>query len=270
MVKVSLSNILFLSDSQKVKANGEKLSQPKSGVCTMKVNGEGLIPNSNDSKPDKISTKEPIVNGTDKNDTIVNGDPKKELDCDISSSSDNTKVVSNGINSDSNDTKTNKSEEKVEVIKQVCPIKPEGKQISENKKEKKTKTADKTNDTEKKKDSAKDKNADGKKEKKDDGTVHKGDAGDKVNGECSKTLNGEGDRESSPSEDGDEKKRDAEVVFIQDMGFTVKIVSPGAEPLDIQVTTFKVNFTKHIFSFFRFNFSFINFTRKFHNPFLIP
>ncbi|XP_035440055.2 clustered mitochondria protein homolog isoform X1 [Spodoptera frugiperda] len=227
------------TDSQKVKANGEKLSQPKSGVCTMKVNGEGLIPNSNDSKSDKISTKEPIVNGTDKNDTIVNGDPKKELDCDISSS-DNTKVVSNGINSDSNDTKTNKSEEKVEVIKQVCPIKPEGKQISENKKEKKTKTADKTNDTEKKKDSAKDKNADGKKEKKDDGTVHKGDAGDKVNGECSKTLNGEGDRESSPSEDGDEKKRDAEVVFIQDMGFTVKIVSPGAEPLDIQVSSMEL------------------------------
>lgn len=266
MMNVSLSNILFLSDSQKVKANGEKLSQPKSGVCTMKVNGEGLIPNSNDSKPDKISTKEPIVNGTDKNDTIVNGDPKKELDCDISSS-DNTKVVSNGINSDSNDTKTNKSEEKVEVIKQVCPIKPEGKQISENKKEKKTKTADKTNDTEKKKDSAKDKNADGKKEKKDDGTVHKGDAGDKVNGECSKTLNGEGDRESSPSEDGDEKKRDAEVVFIQDMGFTVKIVSPGAEPLDIQVTTFKYILQNIILSF---KFSLIDFIRKFHNTFIIP
>ncbi|KAH9644877.1 hypothetical protein HF086_007965 [Spodoptera exigua] len=205
----------------------------------MKVNGEGLIPNSNDSKSDKISTKEPIVNGTDKNDTIVNGDPKKELDCDISSS-DKTKVVSNGINSDSADTKTNKSEEKDEVIKQVCPIKPEGKQISENKKEKKAKTTDKTNDSEKKKESTKDKNTDGKKEKKDDGTTNKVDGGDKVNGESSKTLNGEGDRESSPSEDGDEKKRDAEVVFIQDMGFTVKIVSPGAEPLDIQVSSMEL------------------------------
>lgn len=59
----------------------------------------------------------------------------------------------------------------------------------------------------------------------------------KINGDGSKiVMNGEKDRELSPSEDGDDKKRDAEVVFIQDLGFTVKIVSPGAEPLDIQVT----------------------------------
>lgn len=32
-----------------------------------------------------------------------------------------------------------------------------------------------------------------------------------------------------------EKKDDQEVVFIQDMGFTVKIISPGTEPFDIQV-----------------------------------
>lgn len=200
----------------------------------MKVNGEGLIPSSNDSKDDKIGTKEPIVNGTDKTDTIVNGDPKKELDCDISSS-DNTKVVSNGINSDSDNPKTHKSEEKPEVIPLFCPNKPEGKQVSENKKEKKTKMSDKSNDSDKKNDSAKDKNTEKKNDIKDDGTVHKIDGADKVNGDSSKTLNGVRDRESSPSEDGDEKKRDAEVVFIQDMGFTVKIVSPGAEPLDIQV-----------------------------------
>lgn len=59
----------------------------------------------------------------------------------------------------------------------------------------------------------------------------------KINGDNSKiVVNGEKDRELTPSEDGDDKKRDAEVVFIQDLGFTVKIVSPGAEPLDIQVT----------------------------------
>ncbi|KAJ8722095.1 hypothetical protein PYW08_004497 [Mythimna loreyi] len=227
------------TDSQKIKANGEKLSQPKSGHCTMKVNGEGLISSSNDSKDDKIGTKEPILNGTDKIDTIVNGDPKKELDCDISSS-DNTKVVSNGINSDTDDPKTNKSEERPEVIKVSCPNKPEVKQVSENKKDKKTKMADKTSDSEKKKEPAKDKNADKKKDTKDDSTVYKVDGSDKVNGESSKTLNGDGDRESSPSEDGDEKKRDAEVVFIQDMGFTVKIVSPGAEPLDIQVSSMEL------------------------------
>lgn len=58
-----------------------------------------------------------------------------------------------------------------------------------------------------------------------------------INGDSSKlVVNGEKDRELTPSEDSDDKKRDAEVVFIQDLGFTVKIVSPGAEPLDIQVT----------------------------------
>lgn len=41
------------------------------------------------------------------------------------------------------------------------------------------------------------------------------------------------------SEDGeDDKKEEQEVVFIQDLGFTVKIVSPGTEPFDIQVRSF--------------------------------
>lgn len=31
-----------------------------------------------------------------------------------------------------------------------------------------------------------------------------------------------------------------EVVFIQDMGFTVKIVSPGSEPFDIQVSSMEL------------------------------
>ncbi|KAL1132056.1 hypothetical protein AAG570_010014, partial [Ranatra chinensis] len=39
---------------------------------------------------------------------------------------------------------------------------------------------------------------------------------------------------------GGDKKEEAEVVFIQDMGFTVKIVSPGSEPFDIQVSSMEL------------------------------
>ncbi|XP_044731040.1 clustered mitochondria protein homolog [Chrysoperla carnea] len=43
------------------------------------------------------------------------------------------------------------------------------------------------------------------------------------------------------SEDGeDDKKEEQEVVFIQDLGFTVKIVSPGTEPFDIQVSSMEL------------------------------
>lgn len=44
--------------------------------------------------------------------------------------------------------------------------------------------------------------------------------------------------------DATDKEKDAsneqEVVFIQDMGFTVKIVSPGSEPFDIQVSSMEL------------------------------
>lgn len=43
--------------------------------------------------------------------------------------------------------------------------------------------------------------------------------------------------ESTNQED---KKDEQEVVFIQDMGFTVKILSPGAEPFDIQVSSMEL------------------------------
>ena len=33
----------------------------------------------------------------------------------------------------------------------------------------------------------------------------------------------------------DEKKDDQDVVFVQDVGFTIKITAPGVEPFDIQV-----------------------------------
>lgn len=42
---------------------------------------------------------------------------------------------------------------------------------------------------------------------------------------------------SSSSEGSANKDQDQEVVFIQDLGFTIKILSPGVEPFDIQVST---------------------------------
>lgn len=56
--------------------------------------------------------------------------------------------------------------------------------------------------------------------------VHKSKKNKKNGGDEAKET--EGDEETS-------KKDEQEVVFIQDMGFTVKIVSPGIEPFDIQV-----------------------------------
>lgn len=42
------------------------------------------------------------------------------------------------------------------------------------------------------------------------------------------------EKEKDENNDAEGKAKD-EVVFIQDVGFSVKIVSPGAEPFDIQV-----------------------------------
>lgn len=47
------------------------------------------------------------------------------------------------------------------------------------------------------------------------------------------------EKEKNESPDNDAKTKD-EVVFIQDMGFTVKIVSPGAESFDIQVSSMEL------------------------------
>lgn len=55
-----------------------------------------------------------------------------------------------------------------------------------------------------------------------------------VNGSCNGTEEVE-KGETEASEKGGDKKDEPEVVFIQDMGFTVKIVSPGTEAFDIQV-----------------------------------
>ncbi|XP_060803381.1 clustered mitochondria protein homolog [Amyelois transitella] len=226
---------LINSDSQKGKTN-DKSSHRKSGNIA-KANGDALP--SDPNKKASSGTKETIVNGTEStSENILNGDPKKDAVCDISSS-DNTKIVTNGINSDSDETKSTKSDEGSDVaLSPVCPVKVSENKVSDKKKEnKKGKTTDKNNDTEKK-EPVINKAIETKKE--DDKSNNVENVTDKVNGESNKILNGEKDRESTPSEDGDDKKRDAEVVFIQDMGFTVKIVSPGAEPLDIQVSSMEL------------------------------
>ena len=54
---------------------------------------------------------------------------------------------------------------------------------------------------------------------------------DKIKGKSEKEGEGDKDKDST---------NEQEVVFIQDMGFTVKIVSPGAEPFDIQVSSMEL------------------------------
>lgn len=49
------------------------------------------------------------------------------------------------------------------------------------------------------------------------------------------------EKEETAKEDGEEaKKDDSDVVFVQDVGFTVKIIAPGLEPFDIQVSSMEL------------------------------
>lgn len=59
-------------------------------------------------------------------------------------------------------------------------------------------------------------------------------------------------KDKSEKEDNDKDAgSEQEIVFIQDMGFTVKIVSPGAEPFDIQVSSMElVQVSNHLFKDF--------------------
>lgn len=70
-------------------------------------------------------------------------------------------------------------------------------------------------------------------------------------GEVEATKEGEKEKnEDNKNSDKNEKEANAtdkekdsneqEVVFIQDLGFTVKIVSPGSEPFDIQVSSMEL------------------------------
>ena len=64
------------------------------------------------------------------------------------------------------------------------------------------------------------------------------------NSEKKVILEGDGEKqvtetdETSQTEKDNSKKEDQDVVFVQDVGFTVKITAPGVEPLDIQVISF--------------------------------
>lgn len=65
-------------------------------------------------------------------------------------------------------------------------------------------------------------------------------------GEVEATKEGEKEKDNKNEKeaaDTDKEKdgtNEQEVVFIQDMGFTVKIISPGAEPFDIQVSSMEL------------------------------
>lgn len=48
------------------------------------------------------------------------------------------------------------------------------------------------------------------------------------------------EKEANTDKEKDTSNGEQEVVFIQDMGFTVKIVSPGSEPFDIQVSSMEL------------------------------
>lgn len=60
---------------------------------------------------------------------------------------------------------------------------------------------------------------------------------EKIDKDDAKSEKNEKENESNKDKD---KDTDQEVVFIQDMGFTVKIVSPGSEPFDIQVSSMEL------------------------------
>ncbi|GBP23247.1 Clustered mitochondria protein homolog [Eumeta japonica] len=234
------------TDAVKTKGNSEKLIHTKSNSGTIKINGETAVTSDNDNKKSNLNTKEPVTNGTiDHCEKIINGDvQKKDSDCDISHSRNVNKIVSNGVNSDSDDTKSNNSDESTPSLPpKVCPhkVSTEKKIVNEKKKELEKKCGNKKKYVENiestkkvESDTIKVDNIENKIEVNDNSSEKIFESGDKI-------VNGDKkDRPSSPSEDDEEKKRDPEVVFIQDLGFTVKIVSPGAEPLDIQVSSMEL------------------------------
>ena len=73
--------------------------------------------------------------------------------------------------------------------------------------------------------------------------VEKGEVEATKEGEKEKNKDKESKDENTSEGEKDKDKEsgnEQEVVFIQDMGFTVKIVSPGAEPFDIQVSSMEL------------------------------
>ncbi|GJQ77230.1 hypothetical protein Trydic_g14899 [Trypoxylus dichotomus] len=71
---------------------------------------------------------------------------------------------------------------------------------------------------------------------------NKNETNNKVNGVCNEKLPDKKEENEDEQEKGnaDENKSKDEVVFIQDVGFSVKIISPGADPFDIQVSSMEL------------------------------
>lgn len=73
--------------------------------------------------------------------------------------------------------------------------------------------------------------------------VEKGEVEATKEGEKEKDKDNKNSDKNEKEADTDKEKdatNEQEVVFIQDMGFTVKIVSPGSEPFDIQVSSMEL------------------------------
>ncbi|XP_050680799.1 clustered mitochondria protein homolog isoform X2 [Leptidea sinapis] len=224
------------SECQKIENDCDKSTvQGQSGNTILSnVNGDSSISNNNNYKKSKLGTKEPITNGAEAIEVIiVNSDPLENTECDISSN-DNTKLVSNGIDSDMHVKKDEETGKNGVLNSKRNPIKNK-ENVSKKKENKKAVSIDKSED----KNNTSNKCATNDKQETN-GPIKEESKSEETSGDSEKVVNGDKERESSPSEDGDEKKGDAEVVFIQDMGFTVKIVSPGAEPLDIQVSSMEL------------------------------
>ncbi|VVC89605.1 unnamed protein product [Leptidea sinapis] len=224
------------SECQKIENDCDKSTvQGQSGNTILSnVNGDSSISNNNNYKKSKLGTKEPITNGAEAIEVIVvNSDPLENTECDISSN-DNTKLVSNGIDSDMHVKKDEETGKNGVLNSKRNPIKNK-ENVSKKKENKKAVSIDKSED----KNNTSNK-CDTNDKQETNGPIKEESKSEETSGDSEKVVNGDKERESSPSEDGDEKKGDAEVVFIQDMGFTVKIVSPGAEPLDIQVSSMEL------------------------------
>lgn len=73
--------------------------------------------------------------------------------------------------------------------------------------------------------------------------VEKGEVEATKEGEKEKDKDNKNSDKNEKETDTDKEKdatNEQEVVFIQDLGFTVKIVSPGSEPFDIQVSSMEL------------------------------
>ena len=69
--------------------------------------------------------------------------------------------------------------------------------------------------------------------------------------------------EKKEASDGKKDEKDQDVVFVQDVGFTVKIIAPNLEPFDIQVWIFNKCFECIYLLFYLTSSHFANFFEQF-------